>query len=97
MQFKEFKTESSEDPLYLRRGVSKARNIGIVSPIERAFCLCSTLWPHVTKKRPERIKVVPIRLPNNAQQSKSETSEQRDYCRIKGMYKSPVCTIVYHK
>jgi hypothetical protein len=69
MQFKEFKTESSEDPLYLKRGVSKAWNIGIVGPIERAFCLRSTLWPHVTKKRPERIKVVPITLPNNPQQS----------------------------
>jgi hypothetical protein len=63
MKFKEFKTESSEDPLYFRRGVSKARNIGIVGPIERAFCLRSTFWPHVTKKRPERIKVVPITQP----------------------------------
>jgi hypothetical protein len=68
MQFRGFKTKSTEDPLYLRRGVSKARNIGMVGPTERAFSLLSTLWPHVTKKRPERIKVVPITLPNNPQQ-----------------------------
>jgi hypothetical protein len=69
MQLRGFKTESTEDPLYLRRGVSKARNIGMVGPTERAFSFLSTLWPHVTKKRPERIKVVPITLPNNPQQS----------------------------
>jgi len=42
--------------------VDAPKVVGYERSTERAFSLRSSVWPHVTKKRPEIIKAVPIRL-----------------------------------
>jgi hypothetical protein len=73
-------------PHQLRRGVSKVRNIGMVGPTERAFSFLSTLWPHVTKKRPERIKVVPITQPRKRDSPRMKVPNIDDSIGITGAY-----------